>query len=63
MWDNIQWEGGDNWIADSIRQGTCIAVTVGSYMKTLYPDIYSAAFILECSNKSGRLWGSFPESS
>jgi hypothetical protein len=63
MWDNIQWEGDDNWIADSIRQGTCMAVTDGPYMKTLYPDIHLATFILECSNKSGRLWGSFPESS
>ncbi len=63
MWNNIQWEGDDNWIADLIRQGTCMAVTDGLYMKTLYPDIHSAAFILECSNKSGRLWGSFPESS
>ncbi len=39
MWDNIRWEGDDNWISDSIRQGTCIAVTDGSYMKSLHPDI------------------------
>jgi hypothetical protein len=32
-------------------------------MGTLYPDIHSAAFVLECSNGSGRLWGLFPESS
>jgi hypothetical protein len=41
----------------------CVAVTDGSYMGTLYPDIHFAAFVLECSNRSGRLWGSFPESS
>ena len=63
MWDNIRWEGDDNWIAQSIRQGTCTAVTDGSYMRTLYPDIHAAAFILECSNKSGRIWGSFAEPS
>jgi hypothetical protein len=63
MWDNIRWNGDDNWIAESIRQGTCMAVTDGSYMKTLYPDIHSAAFVLECKNKSGKIWGSFPESS
>ncbi len=57
MWDNIRWEGDDNWIAESIRQGTCMAVTDGSYMKTLYPDIHSAAFVLECRNKSGKIWG------
>jgi hypothetical protein len=63
MWNNIRWEGDDNWIAQSIRQGTCIAVTDGSYMRTLYPDIHSAAFVLECSNKTGRIWGSFAEPS
>jgi hypothetical protein len=63
MWDNIQWEGNDKWIADAIRDGTCMAVTDVSYMKTLYPDIHSTVFILECSNRSCRLWGSFPESS
>ena len=63
MWDNIRWEGDDNWIAESIRQGTCMAVTDGSYMKTLYPDIHSAAFVLECKNRSGKIWGSFSEPS
>jgi hypothetical protein len=63
MWDNIQWEGNDNWLADSIQQGTCIAMTDESYMQTLYPVIHLAAFVLECLNKTGRLWGSFPESS
>jgi hypothetical protein len=63
MWDNIRWEGDDNWIAESIRQGSCMAVTDGSYKKNLYPDIHSAAFVLECKNKSGQIWGSFPEPS
>ena len=63
MWDNIRWEGDDNWIAESIRQGTCMAVTDGSYMKTLHPDIHSAAFVLECKNRSGKIWGSFSEPS
>ena len=56
MWENIRWEGDDNWISASIRQGTCIAVTDGSYMKTLYPDIHSAAFVLECTSGTGRIW-------
>jgi hypothetical protein len=60
MWDNIQWEGDDNWMADSIREGTCIAVTNGSYMKELYTDILLAAFVIECSRRRGRIWGSFP---
>jgi hypothetical protein len=61
MWDNIQCEGNDNWMADFIREGTCIAVTNGSYMKDLYPDILLAAFVIECSIGRGRIWGSFPE--
>ena len=63
MWENIRWEGDDNWISASIRQGTCIAVTDGSYMRSLYPDIHSAAFVLECTSGTGRIWGSFPEPS
>jgi hypothetical protein len=61
MWDNIQWEGDDNWMADSIREGTCLAVSNGSYMKELYTDILAAAFVIECSRGRGRIWGSFPE--
>ncbi len=61
MWDNIQWESNDNWMVDSIREGTCIAVTDGSYMKELYPDILLAAFVIEWSIGRGRIWGSFPE--
>jgi hypothetical protein len=63
IWDNLQWVGDDNWIAEAIRGGTCVAVTDGSYMGTLYLEIHSAAFVLECSNGSGQLWGSFSESS
>ncbi len=63
MWDNIQWVGGDNWIAGSIAANTCITVTDGSYMKSLYPNVHLAAFVLECNRGGGRLWGSFPEAS
>jgi hypothetical protein len=63
MWENIQWVGHDNWIAEAIEDGSCIAVTDGLYMKTLYPQIHSTAFVLECSKGRGRLWGLFPEAS
>jgi hypothetical protein len=63
MWDDLKWEGDDTWIAEAIRGGTCVAVTDGSYMGKVYPEIHSAAFVLECSNRTGRLWGSFPERS
>ncbi len=48
---------------EAIRDGSCIAVTDGLYMRALYPQIHSASFILECSNGRGWLWGSFPEAS
>jgi hypothetical protein len=32
-------------------------------MEHFYPQIHSAAFVLECTNGRGRLWGSFPEAS
>jgi hypothetical protein len=63
MWENIQWTGDDNWIAEAIIDGSCTAVTNGSYMEHLYPQIHSAAFVLECTNGRGRLWGSFLEAS
>jgi hypothetical protein len=44
-------------------EGTCIAVTDGSYMKDLYPHTHSAAVVLECTKGRGRVWCSFPEAS
>ena len=63
MWENLEWVGDDHWIADAIEDGTLIAVTDGSYMKDLYPNIHSAALVLECTKSRGRLWCSFPEAS
>jgi hypothetical protein len=37
MWENIHWVGDDNWIAEAIEDDSCIAVTIGLYMKALYP--------------------------
>ncbi len=55
--------GEDHWIPEATEDGTLIAVTDGSYMKDLYPNIHSAALVLECTNGRGRLWFSFPEAS
>jgi hypothetical protein len=30
MWDNLQWVGNDDWLANAIANRTCIAVTDGS---------------------------------
>jgi hypothetical protein len=55
MWENLQWVGNDNWIAEAIEGGTLIAVTDGSYMKDLYPNIHLAALVLECTKGHGQL--------
>jgi hypothetical protein len=61
MWDKLQWVGNNDCIAIAIVEGTCIAVMDGSFMKDLYPNIQSAALVLECTKGCGRLWCSFPE--
>ena len=53
--------GEDEWIEDAIQAKTLIAVTNRSYIRELYPDLYSAAFIPECTNGDGRLVRSLPE--
>jgi hypothetical protein len=55
--------GDDGWILESIAAGTLVAVTDGSYIRELYPNLCSCAFILECSEGRGRIFGSFPERS
>ena len=61
MWEKLQWVGDDDWIAEAIDDGSLIVVMDGSYMKDIYPNIHSAALVLECSKGRGRLWCSFPE--
>ncbi len=46
-----------------IAGGTLIAVTDGSYIQEHYPEICSAAFILECKHSGGCVTGVFPEAS
>ncbi len=40
-----------------------MAVTDGSYIKEHFPDLRSAAFVLECTQGRGRLVGAFAEAS
>ena len=63
MWDNLKIEGAEDWILQSIQDGSIFAVTDGSYLKELYPDVCSAAFVLECQQGRGRIVGSFVEQS
>jgi hypothetical protein len=66
MWEGLKLsgEGGDDtgaWRSTAIRNNTLVAVTDGLYMKELYPNMNSCAFIFECSTGGGRLTGAFSE--
>ena len=47
--------GTDGWLEASIKEGTLYAVTDGSYIRELIPDLCSAALVLECSRGRGRI--------
>ena len=53
--------GKDDWIEKAISNRSCVAVTNGYYMRELYPNVCSTALIFECTNGTGRLIGSSPE--
>ena len=61
MWKDMRLTGDDSWLAEAISDNSLVAVTDGSYMRSLYPNMNSCAFILECSKGRGRLTGSFSE--
>ena len=61
LWENMTVSGGTEWIRHSINDGSLVAVTDGSCIRELYPNLCSAAFILECSKGRGRIVGSFSE--
>jgi hypothetical protein len=63
MWDDLTVTGDRDWIVSAIRESTVLAVTDGSFMEELFPDVCSAAFILECSEGRGTITGSFTERS
>ena len=63
MWESLRLFGNEDWIKRAIENGSLICVTDGSYMKEMVPELCSAAFILECKEGTGRIVGSFPESS
>jgi hypothetical protein len=61
MWKSLRMTGTDDWLVEAVRTGSLRAVTDGSYIKEMHPELCSAAFILECSVTGGRMIGSFPE--
>jgi hypothetical protein len=63
IWEDLKVIGGTNWIAQAISKNSLLAVNNGSYIKEQYPNLCSAAFILECTQGQGRLLGEFAEAS
>jgi hypothetical protein len=47
IWDELKVTDGTNWIAQAISKNCLLAVTDGSYIKEHFPELCSAAFILE----------------
>jgi hypothetical protein len=62
LWEHMLVEGGMEWISEAIQDGSLVAVTGGSYIRQLYPNLCSAAFILECAKGRRKIIGSFSES-
>jgi hypothetical protein len=62
LWEHMKVTSGITWVNKSIAHGTRIAVTDRSYIRELFPELCSAAFVLECSQGLGRIFGSFSES-
>jgi hypothetical protein len=55
--------GEDDWIKESIDDGLCLAVTDGSYIKQVHPELCAYAFIMECSRGHKCMMWSFVKAS
>jgi hypothetical protein len=63
LWDNLSLTGDHGWINTAISDGNLLAVTDGSFLREHYPNLCSAAFVLECTKGRGYMIGSFSEAS
>jgi hypothetical protein len=61
IWEHMTVHGRNEWLKHTILEGLLVAVTDGSYIRELFPNLCSAAFILECSKGHGRVYGTFLE--
>ena len=61
MCESLLLIGDCHWQKESVAAGTSVAVTDGSYIKEYYPNISSAACIIECTEGRGRIVRSFPK--
>jgi hypothetical protein len=57
LWGHMSITGGIAWLEKSIAESTLMAVTDGSYIRELFPNLCSAAFVLKCSEgRGGDCW-------
>ncbi len=66
MWESLKLSGeGEKdtgvWMSNAIRNNSLVTVTGGLYMKELYSNMNSCAFIFKCSGGGGRMTGTFSE--
>ncbi len=63
LWNKMKVLGDTDWLLQATAGGMLIVVTDGSYIQEHYPDLCSAAFILECTQGGGHAAGAFSKTS
>ena len=63
FWRKMEVLGDESWLIPAIEAGTVLAVADGSYIRELFSDANSCAFVLECREGRGRLLGRLTERS
>ncbi len=48
LWEDFCIVGDHGWIAETIRDETLMTMTDGSYIKEIFTNVSTAAYILEC---------------
>jgi len=59
LWEHMTVHRGVKWLEHAIAEGMLVVVTDGSYIRELYPNHCSRAFVMECSSGRGGVCGSF----
>jgi hypothetical protein len=63
LWEHVSMTSGVSWLEESIADSTLVAVTDGSYIRELFQNVCSAAFVFKCSKECGRIFSAFTEAS
>jgi len=62
MWRNVQNEGRNlKWVVEAMQNGTAIWVTDGSYNREIAPKVSGAGWLVYCTRRQRKLFGSFFE--